>query len=86
MCINCATKASLTGKYYDAFPADGVGDFKPITVNTVLLVTSDTVPDDTSTTASVTVDGPAILAFDGERWYNPSVAETIATSFHAMTS
>ena len=62
MCINCATKASLTGKYYDAFPADGVGDYKPITASTVLLVTSDTVPDDMSTTATVTVDGPAIVS------------------------
>jgi serralysin len=62
MCMNCATKASLTGKYYDAFPADGVGDLKPINVNTVLLVTADNVADDTSTTDSITVDGPAIVS------------------------
>lgn len=62
MCINCATKASLTGKYYDAFPADGVGDLKPITANTVLLLTSDTIADDTSTTATVTVDGPSVVS------------------------
>jgi Ca2+-binding RTX toxin-like protein len=54
--------SSFGGKYYDAMPADGVGDLKPITINTVLLVTPDTVPDDTSTTAAVTVDGPSIVS------------------------
>ena len=39
-----------TGKYYDAFPADGVGDVKPITPNTALLLTTDNIADDTSTT------------------------------------
>ena len=37
-------------RYYDAFPADGVGDVKPITLNTALLLTPDTVADDISTT------------------------------------
>ena len=62
MCINCATKASLTAKYYDAMPWDGVGDNKSTTINTVLLVTPDTVPDDMSTTETVTVDGPSIVS------------------------
>jgi Ca2+-binding RTX toxin-like protein len=53
---------SFTGKYYDAFPADGVGDMKPITVNTALLLTPDTIADDTSTDASVTVDGESIVS------------------------
>ena len=54
MCRSCAT-ASVTAKYYDAFPADGVGDMKPITVNTVLLVTSDAVADHNRTTATITL-------------------------------
>src|SRR5687767_14282531 len=63
MCWVCATSSmSLSGKYYDAFPPDGVGDLKPITVNTVLLLTPDTVPDDTGTDATITVDGPAIVS------------------------
>ncbi|HYC94822.1 MAG TPA: M10 family metallopeptidase C-terminal domain-containing protein, partial [Sphingomicrobium sp.] len=49
-------------KYYDAFPRDGVGDLKPVSINTVLLLTPDTVPDDTSTTATVTVDGPSVIS------------------------
>lgn len=52
----------LPGKYYDAFAADGVGDFKPITANTALLLTSDDVADDTSTTRSITVDGANIVS------------------------
>lgn len=52
----------ITGKYYDAFPADGVGDFKPITINTALLLTPDTIADDTGTTTTITVDGPAIVS------------------------
>src|SRR3990170_3126785 len=63
MCRICASEAmSLTAKYYDAFPPDGVGDAKPVTINTVLLLTPDTIPDDTSTTATVTVDGPSIVS------------------------
>src|SRR5687768_13097153 len=53
---------SLTGKYYDAFPVDGVGDSKPITVNTALILTADNIADDTSTTATITVDAPAIVS------------------------
>lgn len=53
---------SLDSKYYDAFPADGVGDFKPITINTVLLLTPDAIANDISTTTTITVDGPAIIS------------------------
>ncbi len=49
-------------KNYDAFPADGVGDMKPITINTALLLTPDTIADDISTTATVTVDGAHIVS------------------------
>ena len=63
MCSICASmKMTLTGKYYDAFPADGIGDLKPVTVNTVLLLTPDTIAGDTSTTATITVDGPSIIS------------------------
>ncbi len=63
MCSVCASaKMALTAKYYDAFPRDGVGDLKPVTVNTVLLLTPDTIADDTSTTATVTVDGPSVVS------------------------
>ena len=51
-----------SSKNYDAFPIDGVGDSKPITVNTVLLVTPDTIADDISTTTTITVDGPSIIS------------------------
>ncbi len=53
---------SFSGKFYDAFPVDGVGDFKPITINTVLLLTPDAIADDISTTTTITVDGPAIIS------------------------
>jgi hypothetical protein len=49
-------------KYYDAFPRDGVGDLKPVSINTVLLLTPDTIADDTGTTATVTVDGPSVIS------------------------
>ena len=63
MCRICATDVmSLTGKYYDAFPIDGVGDLKPININTVLLLTPDTIPDDIGTAATITVDGPSIIS------------------------
>ena len=63
MCRACAGEGLwLSAKFYDAFPADGVGDMKPVTVNTALLLTPDTIADDTSTTATVTVDGPAIVS------------------------
>ena len=51
-----------TAKYYDAFPVDGVGDAKPVTLNTVLLLTPDAVADDTSTTATVTVGGGSVVS------------------------
>jgi Ca2+-binding RTX toxin-like protein len=50
------------GKYYDAFPVDGVGDLKPVTINTVFLLTPDAVADDASTTASITVGGPSTVS------------------------
>ena len=50
------------GKYYDAFPIDGVGDLKPITINSVLLLTPDGVADDTSTTSSVAVGGGSVVS------------------------
>ena len=52
----------FSAKLTNAFPADGVGDLKPITVNTVLLVTPDAIADDTSTTTNITVDGPSIIS------------------------
>jgi len=52
----------LGTKYYDAFPYDGVGDSKPLTVNTALVLTADNIADDTSTTATITVDAPAIVS------------------------
>lgn len=62
MCITCINRASLTGKYFDAFPADGVGDMKGTNVTTTLLLTSDSIADDTSTDATITVDGPSIVS------------------------
>ena len=53
---------SLGGKNYDAMPIDGVGDLKPLTTQNVLILTPDNVPGDTSTTRSVTVDGPSIVS------------------------
>ena len=52
---------SYTYKGYDAFPIDGVGDLKPVTAN-VLVLTPDNVADDTSTTATVSVDGEHIVS------------------------
>jgi Ca2+-binding RTX toxin-like protein len=49
-------------KYYDAFPADGVGDFKPLTAQTILILNPDDVADNTSTTATITVDAPSIVS------------------------
>ena len=54
--------SALTGKYYDAFPRDGVGDAKPITLNTALLLTADNIAGDTSTAATVTVNGPSLIS------------------------
>jgi hypothetical protein len=53
---------SSSAKLYDAFPADGVGDFKAPTSTTVLILTPDDVADDTSTTSSITVDGAHIIS------------------------
>ena len=53
---------SPSAKLYDAFPADGVGDLKPVTLNTVLILTPDDVADDTSTTHSVSVDGAHVVS------------------------
>ena len=50
------------GKGYDAFPIDGVGDLKPVTTQNVLILTPDNVPGDTSTTATVTVDGAHLVS------------------------
>ena len=61
MCMACATKASLTGKYYDAFPADGVGDIKPINVTTTLLLTPDSIADDRCVR-------PSPLEGEGQPW------------------
>ena len=55
-----------TGSYaykgYDAFPWDGVGDSKPVTTTSVLIVTPDDVADDISTTSSVSVDGAHVVS------------------------
>ena len=53
---------STLAKNYDAFPADGIGDFKPVTLNTALLLTPDSVADDITTTDSVTVGGGSIVS------------------------
>jgi len=56
---------SLSGsssKNYDAFPADGVGDLKPVTTQNVILLTPDQVADDISTTTSIAVDGGSIVS------------------------
>ena len=52
---------SASGKYFDAFPADGIGS-KPVTLSTALLLTPDTVADDTSTTDSLTVGSGSIVS------------------------
>lgn len=61
MCMKCAT-AYITAKYYEAFPRDFVGDGKSVTVNTTLVLTADSIADDTSTTSTITVDGPSIIS------------------------
>jgi len=61
--INIITSLSgSSGKYSDAFPADGVGDLKPVTAQNVILVTPDQVGDDINTTSSITVDGGSIVS------------------------
>lgn len=52
---------SISGKGYDAFPADGVGS-KPVTTTSVLILTPDDVPDDMSTAHSVVVDGDHVIS------------------------
>ena len=61
MCYQC-DKAELKAKYYDAFPRDYVGDGKPISANAALLLTTDTIAGDTSTSATLTVDGPTVTS------------------------
>jgi serralysin len=48
-------------KYTDAFAIDGVGDLKPPLISS-LLITTDNVPGDTSTTATLTVDAPHTIS------------------------
>jgi len=58
----CATCMKVT-KWWDAFEPDGVGDLKPTpTVTAPLALTVDAQPGDTSTTATITVDGPHIVS------------------------
>ena len=49
-------------KATDAFEPDGVGDLKPPLSDQFLLITSDNVPDDTSTTQVISVDGADIVS------------------------
>jgi len=51
-------------KNYDAFPADGVGDAKPVTLQSVLLLTPDDVADNISTTDSIAVGGSLVSTID----------------------
>ena len=60
--IDLSQQLSYTGKWYDAFPADGIGDAKPLNINTALILTPDDVADDTSTTNSITVDGEHVVS------------------------
>jgi Ca2+-binding RTX toxin-like protein len=62
--INLTNQSQLssTGKWYDAFPADGIGDGKPINISTALILTPDDVANDTSTTSSITVDGAHVVS------------------------
>lgn len=53
---------SIGAKGYDAFPADGVGDLKPITTTNVVILTPDDVGDTIGTSATVTVDGASIIS------------------------
>ena len=62
-----AESVSLTSaapKYYDAFPADGVGDLKPIIIPTALVLTPDTIAGDISTGASIAVGGSVVSTID----------------------
>ena len=55
---------SAAPKYYDAFPADGVGDLKPIIIPTALVLTPDTIAGDISTGASIAVGGSVVSTID----------------------
>jgi hypothetical protein len=46
----------------DAFPVDGIGDDKDAAPIQPILLTLDVQPGDTSTTATVTVDGPSVIS------------------------
>jgi Ca2+-binding RTX toxin-like protein len=59
---SASLSTQMYGKYYDAFPVDGVGDFKPLALNTVLLLTPDDVADNIGTTATVTVGGGDVVS------------------------
>jgi serralysin len=50
------------GKHWTSFFRDGVGDGPRLAVKAPLLLTVDTVPGDTSTTATLTVDGDHIIS------------------------
>jgi Ca2+-binding RTX toxin-like protein len=60
--LSPAQQVSLSAKYTDAFPADGVGVAKPLTLSAPLLLTPDGHPDTIATTVSVTVDAAPIAA------------------------
>ncbi|WP_167737306.1 M10 family metallopeptidase C-terminal domain-containing protein [Sphingomonas parva] len=49
-------------KATDAFFPDGVGDLKPVPGDHFLILTSDEVADDTSTTRTVEVDGASVVS------------------------
>jgi Ca2+-binding RTX toxin-like protein len=49
-------------KAWDAFSPDGVGDLKDPAPTPTVLITTDAQPGDTSTTATLTVDGPSVVS------------------------
>jgi Ca2+-binding RTX toxin-like protein len=59
-----ASFATLTAapKYYDAFPADGVGDLKPLTLPTALVLTPDQVGDNIASSSTITVGTGSIIS------------------------
>jgi serralysin len=61
MCWICATaKVSFrTTKYYEGYLSEGS---KPVSTTNVLLVTTDNIADDISTTTTITVDGPSLIS------------------------
>ena len=56
------TVSHYEAKTLDAMIPDGVGDLKTGSALNLILVTPDDVPDDISTTKSVTVDGPHVVS------------------------